>query len=302
MTTALLPNTFIVGAPKCGTTALTRYLEQHPAVFMAPRKDLHHFGSDLDFRNRPRVSRADYARIFESVDPQQTPIIAESSVWYLRSERAAAEIRAASPGAKAIALIRDPTSAAHALWAQNRLNGLGDDDLDSFEDALAAEQDRAAGRRIPPHCPLPLALQYREAVRFSVQIERYQEVFGSDLLVIVQEEMRADTPATLRQVFGWLGIDPDVAIDTAPVNTAKAVRSEGLRRLVGHTPRALKAAIPEGLRRRVSRTLRRLNSQHAARTPLDPQLRARLDAELAPERARIEAVLGRPVPAWSREA
>ncbi len=292
------PNLFVVGAPKCGTTALTRYLEQHPAVFMAPRKDLHRFGRDLDFRNRPRIDEADYLRIFADADPAATPVLAESSVWYLRSTTAAAEIRAFSPAAKAIALVRHPTRAAHALWAQNRLNGLGDDDLDDFGAALAAEADRAAGRRIPAHCPLPLALQYRDAVRFSDQLARYRTHFGDDLMVLVQEEMQADTAGTLRRVFAWLGIDPEVPVDTRRVNTAKAVRSEGLRRALAWTPAGLKGLVPAGLRRGISRRLRHLNSRHAPRTPLDPALRARLDAELAPEVARIEALLGRRVAAW----
>jgi hypothetical protein len=93
-------------------------------------------------------------------------------------------------------------------------------------------------------------------------------------------------------------VDPDVQADLRRVNTSKAVRSEGLRRVLRATPSGLKDVVPAGLRRAVSRRLRKLNSKHAARTPLDPALRARLADELAPEIARIEAVLGRPVPAW----
>jgi hypothetical protein len=42
------PDFFIVGAPKCGTTAMAAYLSSHPEVFMA-RKEMHCFGSDLSF-------------------------------------------------------------------------------------------------------------------------------------------------------------------------------------------------------------------------------------------------------------
>ncbi|OOO02066.1 MAG: hypothetical protein USCGTAYLOR_01737 [Chromatiales bacterium USCg_Taylor] len=40
------PNFFIVGAPKCGTTAMHFYLNAHPEIFMS-RKELHYFGSDM---------------------------------------------------------------------------------------------------------------------------------------------------------------------------------------------------------------------------------------------------------------
>jgi hypothetical protein len=291
------PDLFIVGAPKCGTTAMTRYLEAHPEVFVAARKDLHQFGSDLAFRNRPREPESDYLARFS--DAGSARWACDSSVWYLFSTRAAEEMRAVSPQARIIAMVRHPVDAMHALWSQLRLNGLGDEDIAEFAEALAAEADRRQGRRIPPHTPLPSALHYREVVSFSGQLRRYLDAFGPDQVrVIVQEEMKADTPGTMQGIYAWLGVSPDVPSDLRKVNTSKAVRSEGLRRVLRMPPAGLKDAVPAGLRRAVSRRLRSLNSKHAARAPLDPALRARVAAELAPEVARIEAVLGRSVPAW----
>jgi hypothetical protein len=43
------PNFFIVGAPRCGTTALYTFLKQHPDIFMADDKEPHFFGRDLYF-------------------------------------------------------------------------------------------------------------------------------------------------------------------------------------------------------------------------------------------------------------
>ncbi len=291
------PDLFIVGAPKCGTTAMTRYLEAHPDVFVASRKDLHWFGSDLGFRNRAREAEADYLACFAAAGGARWAC--DSSVWYLYSTRAAAEIRAYSPDARIIALIRHPVSAMHALWSQLRLNGLGDEDIADFAAALAAEPDRAAGRRIPAHTPLPEALQYRRVVAFSDQLQRYLDAFPRDRVrVVVQEEMKADTAGTVGDTYAWLGVDPAFRPDLGKVNTSKAVRSEGLRKVLRATPAGLKDAIPAGLRRQLSRRLRKLNSRHAARAALDPALRARLEAEMAPEVARIEAVLGRAIPAW----
>jgi len=61
------PNFFIVGAPKCGTTALDCYLRQHPEIFMAP-KELHYFGADLLLR-QPLKSREgdEYSKIFSGI-------------------------------------------------------------------------------------------------------------------------------------------------------------------------------------------------------------------------------------------
>ena len=296
-----LPNTFVVGAPKCGTTAITRYLEAHPEVFVAGRKDLHFFGSDLGFRNRPREDRATYLARFASEEAAQAVHRVDSSVWYLYSREALAEMAAFHPEARAIALIRHPVDAMYALWSQLRLNGLGDETIASFEGALAAESARAAGQQIPAHTPLPEALLYRQVVSFSQQLERAFTALGRERVhVIVQEEMKADTERSLHELFAWLGVRTDVVIDTRPVNRAKAVRSEGMRRLLRAVPRGWKDRVPPPVRAALSRRARSLNARHEARKPLSPETRARLEAELAPEIARIEAVLGRPVEAWAR--
>ena len=52
------PDFFIVGAPKCGTTAMDEYLRQHPDIFMSA-KELHFFGKDLCF-TLPRISKKSY--------------------------------------------------------------------------------------------------------------------------------------------------------------------------------------------------------------------------------------------------
>lgn len=293
------PSVFVMGAPKCGTTAVTRYLEAHPEVFVAERKDIHFFGSDLQFRNRPRETEADYLARFSSSDARNAKVCAESSVWYLYSQNAAAEMRAFSSDARGIVLLRHPVDAMYALWTQLRLNGLGDEPLDSFAEALAAEHQRAQGVRIPQHTPLPEALLYRKVMSFSGQLARVMAELGpGNVHVIIQEEMRADTPATLALLYAWLGVSPFVPPSLREVNTHKTVRSETVRALLRATPESLKALVPTDLRKAVSRLLRSANARHATRTPLDPALRAQLTTEMAGEIARVEAVLGRPIPAW----
>ena len=293
------PDLLIVGAPKCGTTAITRFLESHPQVHMAARKDLHFFGSDLGFRNRERESEESYLRHFEAAEPDQ--IRAESSVWYLYSTRAAAEVAARNPDARILILLRHPVDMMHALWAQLRLNGLGDEDIPDFAEALAAEEDRRMGRRIPAATPLPEALFYRQTARYSEQIHRYSQAFSPDqILILIQEEMREDTPRAWREVCEWLEIDPTHSPQLGPVNRSKAVRSEGLRRAIGGTPQSLKRLLPASGRRRLSRWLRHINSSHAQREPIDPALRSRLDQEFTDEVQAIEAILGRAIPSWHR--
>ena len=65
------PDFLIVGAPKCGTTAMARYLSAHPDVFGADRKDLHYCGSDLGFTRRDRLNEAAYLEHFDDARASQ---------------------------------------------------------------------------------------------------------------------------------------------------------------------------------------------------------------------------------------
>ena len=44
-----LPDFFIVGAAKAGTTALNDFLDQHPQIHMCPLKEPHFFSTDVMF-------------------------------------------------------------------------------------------------------------------------------------------------------------------------------------------------------------------------------------------------------------
>ena len=59
------PNFFVVGAPKCGTTALYQYLAQHPDVFLPETKEVHYFGSDLYLPGETR-SEQEYLKHFSA--------------------------------------------------------------------------------------------------------------------------------------------------------------------------------------------------------------------------------------------
>src|SRR5437016_1845324 len=108
------PDFFLVGAPKCGTTAMAQYLAARPDIFMA-RKEMHVFGSDLRFG--PQFYRRNldaYLAEFEGWKDQ--PRGGEASVWYLLSKRAAAEIKAFNADARIIIMLRDPVEMLHSMY------------------------------------------------------------------------------------------------------------------------------------------------------------------------------------------
>lgn len=289
------PDTFIVGAPKCGTTAMNDYLGEHPDVFVPADKDVRFFGHDLTMISRLTEEQflARYA------DSQGATRRVDASVYSLLSTTAATEIKQFEPDAFIVAMLRDPVEMAYAHHAQLRYNGLGEDeDLVDFADALAAEADRRQGRRIPPKTRVREALYYRVLADYETQIARFFDVFGRDRVhVIIFDDFRADTLGTYQRLLAFLEVDPSFAPDLSVVNPNTVTRSESLRKLSSWTPAGLKSLVPAGLRKRASSKLRALNTRVAKRPPLADDVRLALAAQLRPGVERLSTLLDREL-AW----
>ena len=139
------PDFFIVGAPRCGTTAMYEYLRVHPDVYMPLHKEPMYFGQDLT-QLHVRLTERDYLALFAEARPGQR--IGEATTWYLFSKTAASEIRDFSPDARIIIMLRHPVDVMYSLHRE--LLFYRGETIDDFAEALAAEADRREGRRLGP--------------------------------------------------------------------------------------------------------------------------------------------------------
>ena len=292
------PDFYIVGAPKCGTTALYEYLRQHPSLFLPFHKEPLFFGDDLS-RRYGRMSADQYLSLFKDALPSQR--VGEASAWYLYSECAAREIASVSPSASIIAMVRQPVDMMQAQHSQLLFNR--QEEIADFAEALAAEPARRRGERLPPGPLRPETLRYRETARYADQLQRYIDVFGRERVhVIVFDDFRDATSETVRATFAFLGVDPDVPVELGARNVNKRARSGVLQRLIYQPPGALVRLAPL-LRRypwahRARAWVVSRNSRAASRAPLDPRLRRELTEEFEPEIRKLESLLDRPLPSW----
>ena len=288
-----------MGAPKCGTTALYEYLRQHPQIFMPFHKEPLFFGADLHHRYG-RLTPTEYVALFRNARSDQR--VGEASAWYLYSRSAAAEICEASPDARIIIMLRNPVDVMYAQHSQLLFNG--QEEIPEFAAALAAEEDRVAGRRLPPGPIRPENLFYRRMVRFAEQVERYRDVFGEERIhIIVHDDLRADTPAVYRGTLAFLGVEQAFQPQFRRSNANKRSRSRLLQRLA-YDPPVVRRLAPILRRYAWAHSLRsRLvaaNSIQAPRRPMDPELRAQLTREFEPEIRRLGALIGRDLSGWWR--
>ncbi len=299
------PNLFLVGAPKCGTTALYEYLGTHPEVFCSPLvKEFNHFNQDLTAGRSGVVSRADYLGYFKDAGSQRYAV--DGSVWYLFSEAAAREIHGFCPSAKIIIALRDPVDQVASLHSQ-RLS-TGNENISDLTAALAAETERRAGLRIPVGAHVPRGLLYREVASYCAQVQRFLELFPADNVhIMFYEDFRDDPEREYRKILNFLGLPPVMPGDFAIVNPNKAPRSLGLVRLakrmarIGWLRAGVRAALPaERLRIGLGRWINRMNSRKGPRAPLPKDVQTGLRADFAADIARLETLLGRKLPWPSR--
>ena len=294
------PDFFIVGAPKCGTTAMDDYLKQHPEIFLPQKKEIHFFGSDLVFQ-KPRVTKDEYLSHYHAAKEEKR--IGESAVWYLYSKRAAAEIKEFSPNASIIIMLRNPVDMMYSMHGQRLYND--NEDLRDFEEALAAEEERKQGRRLYQNAFNTMGFFYRDIARYTQQVQRYFDTFGRDKVhVIIFDDFKSDTSQAYRETCKFLGVDSRFCPEFTVVNPSKTVRNESLRsflryplpparwllQILQHSPIRL------GLRKRI----RKLNTKYEFRPPMNPQLKRRLQREFLPEVERLSELLGRDLTHWCR--
>lgn len=273
-----------------------RYLNAHPEIYLSPRKDMHYFGKDYAPLNRARLSLDEYHAHFENTDELA---VGEASVWYLHSKYAAQEIFDDSPKMKIIVMLRDPVQMIYAHYTQMRFNALGDEDLTTFEAALAAEPERRQGRQIPKYCTLISALMYRDIAHVADQLERYLTIFPREQVhVLFQEDMKTQMAELYRSTLEFLGVNPDFQTEFKQINTHKEVRFDGIRKLIGVTPAGLKDLIPSDLRQRLSKGLKRLNSKHAERKKMRPETERMLRTELDEQIVKLAELTGRNLDHW----
>ncbi len=296
-----VPNFFIVGAPKCGTTSMDSYLKQHPEIYIPRQKELHHFGEDLDFRI-PRVDREKYLSYFAGAVNEK--ILGESSVWYMFSRSAAEEIHRFNPESKILIMLRNPIDVLYSLHSQ--LLYSGDEDITDFEQALAAEEARRRGEDLPKKANVRFGIYYREIVQFSDQIKRYTDRFGRERVCITLfDDLKADPRGVYLSVLEFLDVDPGFIPEFTVVNPNKRIRFALLNRLLQETVvyfkrigafKALgfaKVGAYDTLKR-----LKRWNTAFQPRKPLDERVRRTLNDEFRGEVERLSMLLERDLSGW----
>lgn len=207
----LPPLACIVGAPRCGTTSLSRFLKAHPDVCFSKPKEPHFFAindfTDVDDEGLGIAVRDQYlGRFFGEFDGTDA-LLAEGSVSYLYAADRVKAILRVWPEAKFIISLRDPMQLLPSI--HQRLLYQGDENVRDFNRAWRLCPERANGRRIPRSCLDPRLLRYDEIGRLGKHVAEFFEAVGKErCLVILYDDIAADSDAVFARLLDFLGLPP----------------------------------------------------------------------------------------------
>jgi Sulfotransferase domain len=284
-----LPNFFIIGAAKTGTTSLHYYLDQHPEIQMSVNKEPNFFSGPANGIPYP-MGRVETIEEYEELFDEVVPLRGEASVGYTnhpRRQNVPEKIKEVVPDARFIYLVRDPVARTvsqyhHRVALEGERRSLGE----------------ALGDLSDPYSP------YLGPSLYMSQLDLYLRHFPSDRLMIVdQAELLSDRRSTLREIFSFLGADD--AIDSScfdnELNTGTEHRLYPPRytRLLGPVSSPLASWVPRSVRRSARRSVERLLWRPVEKMTLEDVLRERLEHLFSKDVQRLRAFTGKSFPTWS---
>ncbi|MGD9633118.1 MAG: sulfotransferase domain-containing protein [Pirellulales bacterium] len=223
-----LPKLLVIGAQKCGTSALFHYLAQHPRLVPSIEKEVEFFQSDL----RYGYGMEWYANRWPTKVPAGA-VRFEASPAYLATQGAAERIRRWLPDVRIVAILRDPVLRAYSAWQMYRQQ-LADDpefyrkhwtsryfpaevarialrtaeELDDFQ--LAIEREAACLER-----GQTMEWSVLELGLYGPQLKSYFELFRPEqLLVLDSNDLRTRRVRTLNRVLAFLGLPESDWVNT----------------------------------------------------------------------------------------
>ena len=206
------PNFIIAGFPKCGTTSLHHYLNEHPQVFMPEQKELHFFtfkilsklknGPKDEFVKETQINSSEkYLSYFQNVKKEIA--VGDASPSYINYPSEFLKIKKYLNDPKVIIILRDPINRAYSNYLHLKREHR---ETMSFEDAIGAEEERINNKYSD-------FWYYKFNSTYYQKIVKAKTIF-SNVLILTIEELDKDPIITMKKVYKFLGVNNNLSFKT----------------------------------------------------------------------------------------
>jgi len=214
-----MPDFLIIGGQKCGTTALYRYLGNHPNIVPAFYKEPHYFSTNFG------QGVAWYKAFFPTLIIKRISafwghslVSGEATPYYFFYPHTPKRVSQIVPQIKIILLLRNPVDRAYSHYNHNVRKDL---EALTFEEAIEIESDRLYGEieKIQENENYlsynHLHFSYLSRGKYIEQLEAWMQHFSEEqMLILKTEDFKDETRAVLNRVFTFLGL-PERSLNTS---------------------------------------------------------------------------------------
>jgi len=224
----MLPDFLIIGAQKCGTTALYQYLTEHPCIAAAFVKEVQFFHRADNFERGVNWYRAHFplrTRRWWRQRLGRGPLLTGEATPLMFHPHASRRVHELIPRAKLIVVMRNPVDRAYSHYHHQLIRGR---ETLSFEEAIQAEPQRLAGEFARMESDESYqsrsytAYSYLARGLYLEQIQRWERYFPrQQILFVSSEQFFADPRTAFAQTIAFLDLPPHVLKRAKPHNVGR---------------------------------------------------------------------------------
>jgi hypothetical protein len=296
----------IAGAPRCGTTAMSRYLGRHAQVCLSNPKETHFFLSPTSADN-PVASRDKYRRHHFPDLTAEHQVVLDGSISCLYSPESAKRVLEVFPEARFIVMLRNPVDMVYSY--HSRLLFYRQETEADLQRAWDLQADRAKGKNIPTFCSNPEILKYREVGSLGRHLEAFLAVVGRERChLIFYDDFLKDTRASYCAALEFAGLPDDGRTEFPRKARPRAYRSSWVQFMLSGAflmpllPVSPKSTAFYGrLARWIKpwrKKIRTMSAPKVDRQPMSEQSRAMLYREFKDDIDRLAKLTGRNLDSW----
>lgn len=230
------PNLFLIGAPKCGTTALAHNLAQHLEIYVPSQKEPRFFDKEIfydDSKDYVIKNLEEYLLYYSSPEAKNSQYRLDASVFNMYSEEAIENILRLSPEAKFIIILRDPVEATISMFHQRfssvekKLREISED----FQECWDSLEERKLGKSYPYACCNRFLFRYDLLYSYQDYVPYLKKRLGSQLLITFYEDYKDNPKIFYKEIFHFLELD-NIMIDNRQRNKSQILKNNILLQIL----------------------------------------------------------------------
>jgi hypothetical protein len=302
----LAPNFLVIGAAKCGTSAMYAILDEHPDIFMSPIKEPHYFafagmdnpgleapdGRPLTINEKAVTNKNKYLKLYSKAEGATARGECSVSTMFF-ADRSIPAIKEFNPDMKIIAILRNPVDRAYSSFNHARRWGI-EREVD-FMKAMEVEDKSSTDA-------YPLLLRYKALSYYSKQLIPFYEEFGkSNIHVVIYDDYKDNPGKVIEAIFSFLGVDSGFKPTLSTERNVSVVPDENraLHRLLvnrGPIKKLIHWLLPWQMRRGIAYKIKRKLFKKPDK--LSPEYREKLTALFKDEINELEELLSIDLSFW----